>query len=332
MIITGTSVDARAYIEINSKISSMKKNFSTFLIAIAFCTLNFSCTEKGINDPSKRNSQWHWFIDKSTNKGEWIKIETSYSNNQRTGTYLGFYDSGTMREKGRITNGVLSDTVYYYDINEKLTKYVFLDSKGPISFYPINGPYKCYSGNGELVLEGLISNNQISNISGKGALAHFIQISDIINPVANEMSIIGQEFRNVFRGALKTKEAVSKNDIKKLDSLINLSKKQTEQATSALLQVSNFIEMTELKNTAIKTLNKHSSFLSNQYHEVLLLCEKKFTDEISEKMFNIFQSMINETNDELSFQKNLKEFQEIFLTENEMKLFLYERYRSHYDL
>ena len=42
------------------------------LLFALFVFLFFSCNQSGINDKSKRNENWIWWVDKTTGVGEWI--------------------------------------------------------------------------------------------------------------------------------------------------------------------------------------------------------------------------------------------------------------------
>lgn len=42
-----------------------------FLLFIVFV---YGCGNKGINDESKRNENWIWWVDKTTGIGTWVEV------------------------------------------------------------------------------------------------------------------------------------------------------------------------------------------------------------------------------------------------------------------
>ena len=68
----------------------------------------------GIEDKSKRNENWCWWVDAKTGKVQWIPISTYTT--VENGQYTLFYFSGVVYEKGKLVKGQKVDTVFKYDL------------------------------------------------------------------------------------------------------------------------------------------------------------------------------------------------------------------------
>src|SRR5436309_2751765 len=109
----------------------------TLLISIAFSIFFISCNRNDINDKSKRNQYWAWWIDAKTGKAGWIPL----SNNPtwQNGDYTKFYFNGQIHIKGKIKDGENVDTTYWYDLNGKLSFYSYKEDDSTKFFYIHDG-------------------------------------------------------------------------------------------------------------------------------------------------------------------------------------------------
>lgn len=112
-----------------------------------------------IEDKSKRNENWAWFVDQKTGVGEWVEL--SDKSTIDGGDYVLFYSNGNVRQKGKFKNGVDCDTVYRFDIHgQPQDKYIRLQDSTIVDIWP-NGPFKAHYATGELMTEGYRLNNAL---------------------------------------------------------------------------------------------------------------------------------------------------------------------------
>ncbi|MGV9004412.1 hypothetical protein [Flavobacterium sp.] len=131
-----------------------------FLIIILTLISIYGCQNVDINDLSKRNENWVYWIDKKTGKASWVPI-TDDETTLKDGKYTMFYSKGSIYKKGKLKNGKDIDTLYFYDLNEKLIQYLLV--KSDKHYYIKNGPYVSYSQNGKIFEKGIVENHQIGN-------------------------------------------------------------------------------------------------------------------------------------------------------------------------
>jgi antitoxin component YwqK of YwqJK toxin-antitoxin module len=121
------------------------------------CFLLTACDHSGIENKSKRNENWIWWVDNNGAKGEWIPVHgngTSVLN----GSYTKFYADGSVYQKGKLSNGKESDTIFNYAPHGELISYVSL-SVNPDNdqvYFVKDGPLKIHRQNGSIVSEGII--------------------------------------------------------------------------------------------------------------------------------------------------------------------------------
>lgn len=135
----------------------MRNVMTMFLLSIFFLGCDNSAD---INDSTKRNENWCWFVDKNTGKGEWVPIgdETTLED----GDYTLFFCNGAIRKKGKLKDQKDCDTMYYYDLKEVLISKIFQDENGKLQEIMPNGKYKGYYATCELSVEGeFIDNKQV---------------------------------------------------------------------------------------------------------------------------------------------------------------------------
>ena len=174
----------------------------------------YSCGDKGINDSSKRNENYIWFVDKTTGNGTWVPLgdHTTIDN----GTYTAFYYDGKIREKGKIVEREFFDSVFYYDINERLIKYSIIKTDTTVNYYINEGPYKAYSPTGELILDGVVKNHCLEGENWHGAFGHYIKVIDAVIPVTHNFHKFITEFKAIIVESEATSDSsVSREKLKK---------------------------------------------------------------------------------------------------------------------
>lgn len=119
-----------------------------------------TCTpQDDIDNAEKRNENWCWFVDKVTGEGKWVPI--SGETNLPDGNYTLFFCNGKIRQTGKLKDKKDCDTIFYYDINEKIiSKVIRLPDSTAKEFMP-NGKYKSYYSTCELSGEGEVKNNKL---------------------------------------------------------------------------------------------------------------------------------------------------------------------------
>src|SRR5262245_15374906 len=117
-----------------------------------------SCRESGINDESKRNENWIWWVDKSTRKGEWISAGNRTS--VKDGEFTIFYYNGLVYSQGKLKDGSEIDTTFYFNFESKTCKYIIHMGDSSYNYYPVNGPYTGMYYKGGKREEGVVENNK----------------------------------------------------------------------------------------------------------------------------------------------------------------------------
>jgi len=112
------------------------------------------CKDK-IDDSSKRNEHYVWWVDAKTGKAGWIPVEGPGMPVQN-GKFTRFYFNGKVFSKGRLVDGELVDTLFSYGLNGKLFEYMFVEKGDTIRYFPVDGYFKAYSQNSKLWGEGTI--------------------------------------------------------------------------------------------------------------------------------------------------------------------------------
>lgn len=121
----------------------------------------YGCNDDNINNKDKRNENWIYWIDEKKGEKSWIPVGNETT--MKDGRYTSFYRKGTIYQKGKLKNGKHIDTIYNYDLKEKLIQYLIVKPDTLIRYYVKNGPYTSYSQNGEILEKGNVENNQIGN-------------------------------------------------------------------------------------------------------------------------------------------------------------------------
>jgi antitoxin component YwqK of YwqJK toxin-antitoxin module len=131
-------------------------NLILFFIAILIFS---SCNRDNINDSSKRNMNWVWWVDAHTGKGKWIP--TGYATTVKDGTFTRFYITGQIFETGKYKDGIEVDTAFYYDFKAQIIYYRVVKSGDSIYDYYMNdGPIKLYLQRGSLFKDETIKDHK----------------------------------------------------------------------------------------------------------------------------------------------------------------------------
>ena len=108
-----------------------------FLFFIFTITALYGCGNADFNDADKRNENWIYWVDKKTGKASWILAgdETTV----KDGRYTSFYKTGEIYQKGKLKKGKEIDTIYFYDLKEKLIKYKLIKPDTLVFYYVKDG-------------------------------------------------------------------------------------------------------------------------------------------------------------------------------------------------
>jgi antitoxin component YwqK of YwqJK toxin-antitoxin module len=109
----------------------------------------------------KRNDKWVWYVSEETGNGKWIPLKDQ--TNVEDGSYTAFFHNGKIREKGRVENNKKIDTVFLFDLNEKLIKHVVFSKDTAIAYFENDGNYSDYYSSGELFETGVIKGHKIAD-------------------------------------------------------------------------------------------------------------------------------------------------------------------------
>ncbi len=130
------------------------------LFLICTIILVYSCGDN-INDSSKRNDEWCWWVDEKTHKGEWIPV--SAAGNVENGTYTLFFSNGLNSEIGKLKSGKNHDTTFTFNIQGQLIKYETFRNDSGIIYYINDGIYKDYYSDCKVRVIGQIKNHDRTN-------------------------------------------------------------------------------------------------------------------------------------------------------------------------
>ena len=121
-----------------------------------------SCNRQNINDASKRNEDWVWWVDAKTKKGEWIPVGDQGT--VKNGEYTAFYSKGQIYAHGRIKDGKDVDTAFYYTKEGRINLYLIHEPDTVRSYFPINGNFKLNTPTGQCLSAGIVEDHHIGKI------------------------------------------------------------------------------------------------------------------------------------------------------------------------
>ncbi len=128
------------------------------IILLIILSVFSSCNHADINDASKRNENWMWWVDKDIGIGQWIPIGDKTT--VKDGEFTAFYSNGKKFALGRLRNGKEVDTTYFYNYEGIICEYAINKVPKSSYYYPINGDYKSFYQRGEIREEGIVENHQ----------------------------------------------------------------------------------------------------------------------------------------------------------------------------
>ncbi|HET6243778.1 MAG: toxin-antitoxin system YwqK family antitoxin [Bacteroidetes bacterium] len=132
----------------------MKKYFIIILLSGLL-----GCQEDQIDDSSKRNENWAWFINEDTGKGSWLPISDKMI--VSTGDYTLFFSTGEILEQGKIKDSLNVDTARVFNKSgELLYLKIFNDKNNTGKYYISDGDFTEYYNNGKLWFEGAVENHE----------------------------------------------------------------------------------------------------------------------------------------------------------------------------
>ena len=119
--------------------------------------------KNGINDQSRRNENWIWFVDKLTGIGSWAIVGNKME--LKDGGLTFFYSSGEIFCDGQIRESVYIDTARFYDVTGKCIKNIIYYGNGNNKiYYPLEGKYYDYYKTGEIQTEGFVVNHKFEGL------------------------------------------------------------------------------------------------------------------------------------------------------------------------
>lgn len=259
------------------------------LFIIFFTIFIQSCENNNLNDTSKRNEKWVWFTDNETGNGEWISIGTDAFSS--TGKYTLFYHSGKVFEKGKVVDGKKVDTIFTFDINEKLIKYTIPKPDTTIYYYLNEGIYKDYLPSGELLKEGIVENHSLKKVKGYTYLGHYIDVMEAMYPTNQIFRKFLLEMASTYKEAEENNETIiPANRINKMDSLLNSFKYSLKNAKNNLGRIKPFRDMPELKNKALELILCQEKASINEFKYVINLFKQQVTDKSKNQMISSLSS------------------------------------------
>ena len=176
---------------------SVKSLFQKVLLITTLISLLFSCnqTKNSINDKSKRNANWEWWVDSETGKGQWITLGGD-SSTLKNGRYTTFYYNGQKCEEGKLLNGKKIDTMFAYDLKGELDFFQIADLDSTMYIFK-DGYRKVYYRDGKLLAE-----SQIKNHKSYGILINYYKNGNK-NFVRNYMKDSGWNIQYYENGQMK---------------------------------------------------------------------------------------------------------------------------------
>jgi antitoxin component YwqK of YwqJK toxin-antitoxin module len=129
-----------------------------FLLLSTILVFGYSCTSDDINDSSKRNTKWAWWVGATTHKGRWIPLCNKPT--WKNGTFTKFYFDGKIASKGTIKDGKYADTTFWFDRTGSVYAYKLNSTDSLTDFYVSDGPIKVYDIDGKIKMEGVIRNHK----------------------------------------------------------------------------------------------------------------------------------------------------------------------------
>jgi len=126
-------------------------------LIVLISILIYGCHGADINDPEKKNENWAYWVDSLTGEASWISVADQTTVND--GRYTLFYTKGATYQKGKLRNGKNIDTIYCFDLNENIIKFILIKLDTVIQYYIKDGHYTAYFQNGTVFEKGIVKNH-----------------------------------------------------------------------------------------------------------------------------------------------------------------------------
>jgi antitoxin component YwqK of YwqJK toxin-antitoxin module len=120
----------------------------------------FSCKQSDFDNVEKRNENWCWFVDEKTKEGKWVPV-TGSETDLPDGDYTLFFCNGKIRRKGKLKNRKDCDTIFQYDLNERLISKIYRLPDSTLKEVMPEGKYKSYYATCEPLGEGEVKNGKM---------------------------------------------------------------------------------------------------------------------------------------------------------------------------
>ena len=134
------------------------KNMKPFLPTLFLITFLWGCSSVSINDSSKRNENWCWFVNKATGQGEWVPVKDE--TNLPDGDYTLFYKDGKVYQTGKLKDKKDCDTLVYFRPDGKLMYKGFNQPNSKLKLFRADGKYVSYYQTGEVMERGEYKKNE----------------------------------------------------------------------------------------------------------------------------------------------------------------------------
>jgi antitoxin component YwqK of YwqJK toxin-antitoxin module len=114
--------------------------------------------DENIENPSKRNENWCWYIPEGKNVGEWRT--TDGNDNPPDGKYTFFYCNGNLAQIQPRHDGKKCDTMVTYNLKGVIQEYTTYKNDEVFNYYINDGPYTDYNLDCSIYLTGMVKNHK----------------------------------------------------------------------------------------------------------------------------------------------------------------------------
>jgi antitoxin component YwqK of YwqJK toxin-antitoxin module len=136
-------------------------NFMTRKLIIFISIFIYGCQGADIDDADKRNENWMYWTDKKTGESSWIPVGDKTT--VKDGSFTSFYNNGNVFQKGKLKNAKRIDTIFNYDLNNKLIEYEIVKPDTLLHYYINEGPFISYLQNEKILEKGIVKNHKIGD-------------------------------------------------------------------------------------------------------------------------------------------------------------------------
>lgn len=130
-------------------------------LIIFISILIYGCNDADINNKDKRNENWIYWIDGKNGEKSWVEVGNKTT--VEDGSFTSFYYNGNVFQKGNLKNGKRIDTIFDYDLNNKLLEYEIIKPDTLLHYYINDGPFISYLQDGTVLEKGIVKNHKIGD-------------------------------------------------------------------------------------------------------------------------------------------------------------------------